>query len=381
MLLTTLLSVFSTTAFSLTGFDDTASRALLAAMEEPTAAVPAAPSASPHVWTQLKTEPYPGKQDDVAFVDARTGWYANGAGKIFHTLDGGATWSEQVHMDGTFFRCIAFVDGQRGFAGNIGLDYFPNVKDATPLYGTKDGGATWRPVAIAGAPIVGLCALEVVRTPFVNAGNLDTKVRLVGGGRVGGPAVFVHSEDLGETWSQTALPKTCAMVLDVHFLDQKLGFLAAGTDANVAKSHAAILRTSDGGKTWAQVYASARPFELTWKIAFPTDDVGFVTIQNYDPDPKSQARFVAKTVDGGSTWTEVPLVEDHAVREFGIGFLDARTGWVGAMPGGYETRDGGATWQRVEFGNAVNKIRIVREEKRATVFALGVGLWKLEVGT
>lgn len=357
------------------------SRALLAAMEEPTRpdAVAVAVAASPYRWKKLATEAYPGKQDDLCFVDPRMGWYANGAGKIFRTTDAGGTWTQQVHMPGTYFRCLAFVDAQRGFAGNIGLDYFPNVKDATPLYGTTDGGATWKPVPIEGAPIAGLCALEVVRTPFVNAGNLDTKVRLVGGGRVGGPAVFVHSEDLGATWKQTPLPETCAMVLDVHFLDQKVGFLAAATDANVAESHASILRTEDGGSTWKQVYASMRPFELTWKIAFPSREVGYVTIQNYDPDPESKARFVAKTTDGGKSWTEIPLIADHGVREFGIAFLDDRTGWIGAMPGGFETRDGGVTWQRTAFGNAVNKIRIVREGKLATAFALGVELHALAI--
>jgi len=356
-----------------------ASRALLVAMERADAEIPAASASNRHVWKKLATEAYPGKQDDIVFFDARTGWYCNGAGKIFHTTDGGATWTQQVHMPGTYFRCPAFVDDQRGFAGNIGLDYFPNVKDATPLYGTTDGGATWKPVAIEGAPVAGLCALEVVRTPFVNAGNLDIKVRLVGGGRVGGPAVFVHSEDLGATWKQSPLPEDCAMVLDVHFLDQNVGFLAAATDANVAASHAAIFATTDGGSTWKSVYTSARAFELTWKIAFPTSKVGYVTIQNYDPDPQAKARFVAKTTDGGKTWTEIPLVTDHAVRQFGIAFLDEKTGWIGAMPGGFETRDGGATWERTALGNAVNKIRIVREAGRATAFALGVELHELEI--
>jgi len=104
-----------------------------------------------------------------------------------------------------------------------------------------------------------------------------------------------------------------------------------------------------------------------------------VTIKNYDPDPDSKARFVAKTSDGGRSWSEIPLVVDQAVREFGIAFLDERVGWVGAMPSGFETRDGGATWQPVNFGNAVNKIRIVREKERATLFALGVELWKLDL--
>ena len=98
-------------------------------------------------WKKLTTEPYAGKQDDITFVDKNTGWYVNGYGKIFHTADGGTTWEKQLEQKGTFFRCIAFVDKNIGFAGTVGTDYFPNVTDTIPLYGTRDGGKTWKPVA------------------------------------------------------------------------------------------------------------------------------------------------------------------------------------------------------------------------------------------
>jgi len=42
-------------------------------------------------WEKLTTEPYAGKQDDIAFIDEQTGWYVNGYGRIYHTEDGGKT--------------------------------------------------------------------------------------------------------------------------------------------------------------------------------------------------------------------------------------------------------------------------------------------------
>lgn len=355
----------------------------LAQGERPAAAPAAAPAATGRAalpasdvkWTTFTTERYPGKQDDVFFVSPQVGWYVNGAGKIFKTTDAGTTWTMQLHKPGTYFRCIAFVDEKLGFAGNIGPGYFPNVSDETPLYKTTDGGTTWEAVtSIEGPKVVGLCAIEVVRYKFINAGNLAEKTRLVATGRVGGPAALIVSDDLGATWQQIAMPESAKMAFDVHFFDDKHGFIATATSDNVEESKALIVATDDGGKTWRDAYVGERPFELTWKMSFPTRDVGYVTIQSYNPDPSASQRFVAKTTDGGKTWTELPLVDDHKVRQFGVAFVDEQRGFVGAMPGGFATTDGGATWQRVEFGNAVNKIRVLRDGEDAVLHAIGVNV-------
>ena len=78
-------------------------------------------------WKKLETEAYKGKQDDITFVDENTGWYVNGGGNIFHTQDGGTTWQNQLKKEGTFFRIIAFIDKNVGFAGTVGTDYFQNT--------------------------------------------------------------------------------------------------------------------------------------------------------------------------------------------------------------------------------------------------------------
>lgn len=331
-------------------------------------------------WTKLETEAYRGKQDDIYFVNERVGWYANGAGKIFKSIDGGESWTLQHQSPGTYFRCLAFIDEQHGFAGNIGPGYFPNVTDSNPLYETKDGGVTWNAVTtIEGEPIVGLCAMQILREEYVNAGKLDTRIRIIGVGRVGGPTAMIVSDDMGATWQQLDIKSHAAMAFDVFFFSRNVGFIAAASNADVAQSHAIILKTEDGGKTWNRVYESQRPYELTWKIAFPTRDVGYVTIQSYNPDTKSSERFVAKTVDGGSTWSEVALVNNHAVREFGIAFLNEQIGWVGAMPNGFFTNNGGQTWEKAEFGNAVNKIRLIDSPDSTIGFAIGTQVHRLTI--
>jgi hypothetical protein len=110
-------------------------------------------------WYKLNTNRYAGKQDDITFINEKEGWYVNGFGSIYHTKDGGESWEKLLEKKGTFFRCIAFIDSLTGFAGTVGTDYFPNVTDTIPLYGTIDGGKTWNPVSYAGPYVKGLCII------------------------------------------------------------------------------------------------------------------------------------------------------------------------------------------------------------------------------
>jgi len=330
-------------------------------------------------WQQQTTDPYRGKQDDICFITPNQGWYVNGAGKIYGTRDGGQHWQQLFEKPGTFFRCVAFIDSLRGFAGNIGTQYFPGVTDTIPLYATRDGGRNWGPVKYRGPTVTGLCALDVVKEQFINAGNIDYRYHIFGGGRVGGPGFLLHSPDNGNTWTSRDLrPFGAQYILDIKMFTPREGFLCAGSDMAVEKSHALILYTRDGGQTWQKRYQSTRPFEITWKQSWPSRKVGYVTVQSYNPDTLVTQRYVAKTTNGGKTWKEIALVNNAKVREFGVGFADDQTGWVGAAPHGFGTRDGGRTWEKVDFGNAVNKIRLIKTPDGGYVaYAIGLNVYKL----
>jgi photosystem II stability/assembly factor-like uncharacterized protein len=328
-------------------------------------------------WEKLKTERYPGKQDDIAFINENEGWYINGYGNIYHTNNGGENWEKQLEKKGTFFRSIAFVDSLNGFAGTVGTDYFPNVTDTIPLYRTTDGGKTWNPVSYEGPYVKGLCAIDIVKEQFINHGKTDYKVHIYAVGRVGSPANIMESHDGGLTWKSNNMDKDCKMLFDIKMFDKQTGFACAASDEAIEKSNALILKTNDGGKTWRKVYQSDRPYETTWKVSFPTEKVGYVTIQSYNPDPNAKQQRIAKTIDGGETWQEINLVEDASAREFGVGFIDENHGFVGTMNSGYETKDGGKTWSKVHLGMACNKIRIYRDANgKVYGYAIGVDVMR-----
>lgn len=329
-------------------------------------------------WKKLNTEPFPGKQDDIYFINEKVGWYVNGHGKVFQTKDGGSSWDKIYEKPGSFFRTIAFLDEQIGFLGTVGTDYFPNVSDTIPLYRTDDGGKSWAPVTYTGPYVKGLCAIDVVKEQFINHGAIDYKTHIYAVGRVGSPANLMYSNDGGKTWTSRSLQQDVKMLFDILMFDKQTGIACAASNEDISKSNAVIIKTNDGGKTWKKVYQSTRLFETTWKAHFPSKEVGYVTIQSYNPDPNVKQQRVAKTTDGGETWKEINLIEDAGARQFGIGFIDEKHGFVGTVNSGFETRDGGQSWTKIDIGRAVNKIRIYQDEQGNKYgYSIGVEVFKL----
>jgi photosystem II stability/assembly factor-like uncharacterized protein len=328
-------------------------------------------------WVKLPTEPFKGKQDDISFVSRDVGWYGNGAGKLYRTTNGGEAWAKIWEQPGTFVRALGFADESNGFLGNVGTEYYPGVTDTKPLYRTRDGGSTWAAVDAPGIEIVkGICGIDIVREKRIFQGEMRDALVIHAAGRVGGPATMLRSVDGGETWRVVDLRAQAGMILDVKFFDAQNGLVCAATASDVAQANALILRTADGGATWTKAYQSARPFENCWKMSFPSRNVGYATVQNYQDG--STQRHVVKTTDGGVTWTELALVNDAKVREFGVGFVSEERGWVGTTTSGFETRDGGQSWTPVAMGAAVNKVRILRDGGRFRAFAIGVEVHRLD---
>lgn len=343
-------------------------------------ATPLRASPSSSQWTKLFTVPFKGKQDDIFFSDPDHGWYGNGEGKLYRTVNGGATWEKVWDKPGTFIRALGFSDNQTGYLGNVGTNYYPNVTDTQPLYRTTDGGASWTPVTAEGIEkVAGICGIDILPQSRIFQGEVRNVPIITAAGRVGGPAALLRSIDGGESWTVQDLSAHAGMILDVKFLGAKTGFVCAATNANLEEAEALILRTGDGGKTWKPVYRSGRKFENCWKMNFPSKKVGYATVQSYDKDAANVRRVVVKTKDSGRTWKELLLTEKHGLQQFGIGFADEKRGWVGCNTNGFETRDGGKSWTPIEFGRAVNKVRVVRGGGLTRAFAIGVDVYRLDL--
>lgn len=319
-------------------------------------------------WQTVPTMPYPKKRDDIVFVNTTLGFYGTGKGDLYQTQDGGASWHLIWTKSGTFIRSLGFVDATHGFMGNLGVG-LAGITDTTPLYETSNGGLTWNPAKIGDAAVPGVCSIDILKSRSIHEGDVTERIYIHAAGRANGPAKLLRSENDGASWILIDLSDRAGMILDVKFLDPNIGFVFAATSGDVAQSHGLILKTTDGGRTWRKVYESSRLNEIMWKASFATSRVGYATIQNDDSGNVMQR--IAKTVDGGEHWKELPLVKDKDAEELGIGFVSPRIGWVGTAVGGFETRDGGATWSRSMLAPKANRIRTRTAEGKPMIYAIG----------
>ncbi len=316
-------------------------------------------------WTKLPKAPsINGKQDDVHFVGT-IGYSVNGLGEVYRSPDRGDTWEKVLDKPGTYFRAVNFLDdATRGFVSNIGPGYYPGVTDDVPLYQTSDSGKTWSPVtAIDGAMPKGIC----------NFNRVDN-THLFAAGRVGGPSYFLSSSDAGLTWKSKDISGQIAMLVDVHFANDKVG-VVTGASSLGGSSKCSILRTEDGGESWSTAFTSKATGEMCWKISFPSANIGYAAVLTFGNTPSS---FI-KTVDGGKTWEELPFV-DGAYAALAVGFITDDIGWIGGeteKKPAYRTRDGGKTWEADgSLGPFINRFRFVGDR---TGYAIGSTIYRFEV--
>jgi photosystem II stability/assembly factor-like uncharacterized protein len=304
------------------------------------------------------------KQDDLWMLDDQNGFAVSGpASKIYGTQDGGNTWSTLTTLTGTYFRSIMFIDANHGFASNLGAIANSGITDTNVMYETKNAGTTWTPVTnITGTMPTGIC----------NQFKIDD-THLVAVGRVGGPSFMMLSSDAGATWTSIDLNSQLSMLIDTRWTSPTDGIVVGSS----TDSYCTILHTSDAGKTFTPVFKSATGQSTCWKISFPSDTVGYVSVQ----DEMFGSGTFAKTTDGGQTWTEMPLPSTAgAYPGIGIGFITENIGWISAddpKAATYKTTDGGQTWAKDPvLKSPINRFRFVDTN---TAYAIGAAVYKLNV--
>ena len=277
----------------------------------------------------------------VSAVDADTAWVSGSRGTVLRTVNGGETWTnvsppEAAALD---IRDIDAIDRTTAYALSIG-----NGAESR-IFKTIDGGATWETQFVSPD-----------QDAFFDAMAFwDAQRGLAFSDSAGGMHRILTTSDGGRTWTRiatTALPPA---------LDNEGAFAASGTNVAVwgrqhawigtgAAATARVLRTVDGGRTWAvsDTPLAAGPSSGIYSIAFRDGLHGIVVGGDYSKE-NDAVNNAAITTDGGVTWR---LAAGLGGYRSVVTHLPGGNGrqWLALGPSGADrSDDDGTTWTPVEL--------------------------------
>jgi photosystem II stability/assembly factor-like uncharacterized protein len=264
----------------------------------------------------------------ISFVDSQHGWvwYGGGAGgsmavKIFRTSDGGKHWMQVA--------CTAFSSAPASFGCHrrSGIDLggdkdtlrFQNLLDGwltsfsnwgvPDLYHTSNGGTTWQRQAVhpsgarttpRGSSFGTYGSLKI----FGRTGLLSETVDLVPGSSVGTERLYVHrSVDGGRSW-----PYLKQAPLRAHAVPSALQIQFVDARHWILETPNRVWSSSNGGTSWSHRPARLPKGLKLLSVQFTGPQVGWAMAQPSRTDAgMAGGTELLRTLDGGASWSSVPL--------------------------------------------------------------------------
>jgi len=279
----------------------------------------------------------------VSAASERVVWSSGANGTILRTADGGATW-QRLTIPGTErldFRDIDAFPGDERTAYALSIGQGP----ASRIYKTTDAGEHWTLQFTNDDPKAFYDAMAFW--------NDDRGLAI--SDSVEGRFVILMTRDGGAHWTRVPAETLPAA------LSNEGAFAGSGTNIAVfgrdlawigtgASTRSRVLRTSDGGRTWAiadtpiVTSASAGIFS----VAFRDPQHGIVVGGDYRKEGDA-ANVAAVTSDGGATWTLSPGLTGF--RSVVAHLPGGDRSWIAVGPQGADsTGDDGRTWTKLEGG-------------------------------
>jgi photosystem II stability/assembly factor-like uncharacterized protein len=230
----------------------------------------------------------------------------SGGGGIYHTTDGGNSWTQISGVSGSF-HSVWFADANTGYA----------VGDAGALFTTTDGGGNWTQRPLTGAAPANLtsirCAGVICLISVDNGSHL------------------IRTTDAGFTG--TDVSPSSQQIFAAAF--------ASPTQAVAAGQAGATVVSSDSGVTFSPIPAAggriAGPFI---QLRAATASVAFAT---------GPAGTLARTSDGGQTWNDLGVPTTGDVID--VSFPSPTTGFALDSSGTLlKSTNGGGSWVLLNTG-------------------------------
>jgi photosystem II stability/assembly factor-like uncharacterized protein len=274
-------------------------------------------------WLRMALPP---QATDVAwqyFLDVREGWivsYLNeatpGIAGVFHTTDGGQTWTQTARLDvnqdfshgqaaGSLQGYVVFRDSSTGWMDPIPANGAA-ISPVTPfLYVTHDSGKTWAVQEFVPPPEVALSSSnEIVSAPeFFNdqEGVVLATVLSNASDPAHSPTVTGRysytTTDGGDHWSapQAVVVPAGNFAPSFAMIDTRNWLIFGG---------AKVERTTDGGRHWEVLGGALPANSFVVKLDFQDVNHGWVAVIVFAAQP---VLAIYRTTDGGAHWTSLTV--------------------------------------------------------------------------
>jgi len=273
-----------------------------------------------HTW-YTHWAPGAGKLDFrcLAVRDAKNAFFINtgSPARLYRTTNGlAATMVYENETDGIAFFGLAFWDEKNGLmvADPLGGGSFLVVT-------TNDGGVSWQEATTSiPRPLPGERGLAAAGTALAVKGRASA---WFGTGGASSPRVF-RTTDAGKTWSVASVPLSSSAnggIRSIAFQDESRGLALAGDLAKPADTAPDVARTTDGGRTWS-VAGRTRPSGLKESITLVPGTTGPSCIA-------AGPSGTSYSTDFGTTWRWLDHTAFNAVS------------FAGAQNAGWGVGDGG----------------------------------------
>ena len=283
------------------------------------------------LWTTQQTG-VTARLRGISAVNKNIVWASGSSSTVLRTVDGGGSWDKlTVTQEQLDFRDVDAVDAETAYVLSIGNG------PASRIYKTTDAGRTWQLQFKNEDP----------KAFYDSMAFWDETHGLAIGDSIDGRFCILKTVN-GKDWKRvppTSLPAA---------LENEGAFAASGSNIAVygkskawiatgAAAKSRVLRTDDGGETWAiaDTPIKAGPSSGIFSIAFRDAKRGIVVGGDYTKE-KIALNNLAITRDGGTTWK---LVNGLSGYRSAVAYVPGTRKVVAVGPSGADySEDDGRTW-------------------------------------
>lgn len=264
-------------------------------------------------YVTQSTNTFPSDYFTVYFINENVGFATKEHNDMYKTTDGGETWIEVSGISQAVYD-FHFLDENIGFL----------TGDHGATFKTTDGGITWTSILFQSG--------YVYNTSMYGIHFQDSNIGYVTGAR----GRIIKTIDGGNTWTQHS--PTYNDFRQLQFIDSNIGYTQTGSS---------FFKTTDNGDNWNLIGSLSLGTSVSaGDFTFINENTGYATTTS------TYGGHVFKTTDGGVTWTALnngyDIIDEGITSIF---FLDTNNGFIS---GGFNQRkvmktiNGGSTWTQVE---------------------------------